>query len=117
MLWCTWNVVGTLLLVRSLPSAYADHVETLNQVYDRILAGLTGLESLTPTDAKAELNTLVQLLEEGTSDIGQPSVCIYADSQRPTTSLIRSSSSSSFTMPERSIQPSHLRSGGFTMKQ
>lgn len=59
-----------------------DNPETLKQVYDRVLAGLTGLESLTPTDAKAELNTLVQLLEEGRSDIEQASVFTLTHSAR-----------------------------------
>lgn len=57
-----------------------DNSETLKQVYDRILAGLTGLESLTPTDAKAELNTLVQLLEEGKYHVKHAPSCILIDS-------------------------------------
>lgn len=43
----------------------AETVGTLRQVYERVLPGLTGLESLEPSQAMSELTTLVQLLEEG----------------------------------------------------
>jgi uncharacterized SAM-dependent methyltransferase len=40
---------------------------TLQQVYDRILYGLSELVNLTPSDAKQELAILAQLLEQGQS--------------------------------------------------
>jgi hypothetical protein len=42
-------------------------IGTLQQVYDRILQGLSALERLTPSEAKAELSSLTQLLEQGRS--------------------------------------------------
>lgn len=62
-----WNADGTLLSVRYWATkCLRSLTETLQQVYDRVLLGLNGLEAMSPTDAKAELNTLVQLLEDGT---------------------------------------------------